>query len=127
MNGEGAEPPEGSAQEFGGLVTEVAERDHELTGSLIGQGVGALAEQTLGSPVVGAADLTVHKGAEGEAGEALTLGSDCEGSGLGHLVSVALTLLIYRNQVAVTKWCATCGIGQLRRIPEKKGIGPPSC
>lgn len=75
---------------------------------------------------MGAADLAVRKCAECKPGEALTLGSDGEGSGLAHLVSVRLTLLIYRNQVAVTKWCATWGIGSVEAHPGEEGDGTAS-
>ena len=69
--------------------------------------------------VMSAADLTIAKSAEGKAGEGLTGGSDCEGSGLAHLVSVALTLLIYRKWGALTKSCASASTGP----PTPEGLG----
>ena len=84
--GRGAEPPEGSSEELGVFVSQSPEGDDELTGGCFGQSVGALAEHLTVHVVVGAGDLTVRHGAESEAGELLTGGSDGEG-GCVHCVS----------------------------------------
>ena len=66
------------AQVFGLAVSQVAESDDELTGSLRGEAIGALAEHALLSPMMGDGNLVFGDCEESEAGEDLTDGSESE-------------------------------------------------